>query len=116
MRRIASSSLQCIRTNQLERVGIGYPTKRLTRSMASHYQCHWDFTDNPADRSRINPVVAQPEDPNAPFGRDPQGQPYTQERYQERFISAGPWGQYSNFPPNNGVEPRTRIALPISKI
>lgn len=30
---------------------------------------HWDFTDNPADRSRINPVVAQlMEDPNAPFG------------------------------------------------
>lgn len=73
---------------------------------------HWDFTDNPADRSRINPVVAQlMEDPNAPFGRDPQGQPYTQERYQERFNSVGPWGQqYSNFPPNNGAVPGTRIA------
>lgn len=59
-----------------------------------------------------NPVVAQlMEDPNAPFGGDPQGQPYTQERYQERFNSVGPWGQqYSNFPPNNGAVPGTRIA------
>ncbi len=54
MRRIASSNLQCIRTNQLE----GWhrlSDQAVDPQYGEPLSRHWDFTDNPADRSRIKP-------------------------------------------------------------
>lgn len=73
---------------------------------------HWDFTDEPVDPSKIQGDVAKLiHDPEAPFGRDPEGHPYTAEQYAERFNSVGPEGQpWMNFPGNHGAVPHTRVA------
>lgn len=73
---------------------------------------HWDFVDNPADPTKTNPSVAQLiKDPEAPFGRDPEGVAYTEQQYAERFNKVGEKGeQWGNFPPNNGAVPGTRVA------
>ncbi|ORB73549.1 glycohydrolase toxin TNT-related protein [Mycobacterium scrofulaceum] len=73
---------------------------------------HWDFADDPVDPSKIDKDVAKLiRDPEAPFGRDPQGHPYTEEEYAERFNDVGPEGQnWSKFPLNAGAVPGTRVA------
>ncbi|WP_461479770.1 glycohydrolase toxin TNT-related protein [Mycobacterium sp. HUMS_1102779] len=72
---------------------------------------HWDFADNPVDPARINPSVAKlVKDPDAPFGRDPQGHVYTQQEYAERFNMLGEKGEHwFNFPLNDGAVPHTRV-------
>lgn len=73
---------------------------------------HWDFPDNPVDPSQVKPSVADLiKDPDAPFGRDPQGNPYTEKQYAERFNKVGDEGQtWYNFPGNDGAVPGTRVA------
>lgn len=73
---------------------------------------HWDFPDNPVDGNQITPSVAQLiKDPEAPFGRDPQGHAYTERQYAERFNKVGDNGErWGNFPPNDGAVPGTRVA------
>lgn len=73
---------------------------------------HWDFTDNPVDPTKIDGDVAKLiRDPEAPFGRDPQGHAYTEEQYAERFNKPGEQGQpWLNFPGNHGAVPHTRVA------
>ncbi|WP_406815487.1 glycohydrolase toxin TNT-related protein [Mycobacterium sp. M23085] len=73
---------------------------------------HWDFTDNPVDPTKLDGDVAKLiRDPEAPFGRDPGGHPYTAEQYAERFNKVGPEGEsWFNFPLNDGAVPRTRVA------
>jgi Tuberculosis necrotizing toxin len=74
---------------------------------------HWDFTHNPADTSHIQPSVAKLiEDPEAPFGRDPQGNAYTERQYAERFNKLGPAGEHwMSFPGNAGAVPGTRVVF-----
>lgn len=82
----------------------------------SHYgeplSDHWDFTDNPVDPARIDGDVAELiHDPNAPFGRDPQGHIYTEQQYAERFNRIGHGSEHwYNFPANGGALPGTRVA------
>ncbi|CQD17113.1 putative alanine and proline rich protein [Mycobacterium europaeum] len=73
---------------------------------------HWDFADDPVDPSKIDKDAAKLiRDPEAPFGRDPQGHPYAEEEYAERFNDVGPEGQnWSKFPLNAGAVPGTRVA------
>lgn len=73
---------------------------------------HWDFTDDPVDASKIDGDVANLiRDPGAPFGRDPEGHPYTEEQYAERFNKVGNSGEsWMNFPGNHGAVPHTRVA------
>lgn len=73
---------------------------------------HWDFTDDPVDATKIDGDVAKLiRDPEAPFGRDPQGHAYTEEQYAERFNKPGDQGQpWLNFPGNHGAVPHTRVA------
>ncbi|ORW07488.1 TNT domain-containing protein [Mycobacterium kyorinense] len=74
---------------------------------------HWDYDHNPADPSRIHPDVAEiMKDPDAPFGRDPDGHAYTPQEYAERFNKLGPDGQHwGNFPGNDGAVPHTKVAF-----
>lgn len=73
---------------------------------------HWDFTVDPVDASKIDGDVAKLiRDPEAPFGRDPEGLPYTEEQYAERFNKVGDNGEaWFNFPLNDGALPGTRVA------
>lgn len=73
---------------------------------------HWDFTDNPADPGQIDRGVAKlVRDPEAPFGRDPEGHAYTEQQYAERFNKVGDKGEYwYNFPLSDGALPGTRVA------
>ncbi|AFC53783.1 MULTISPECIES: glycohydrolase toxin TNT-related protein [Mycobacterium] len=73
---------------------------------------HWDFTDDPVDPSKIDGAVAKLiRDPEAPFGRDPNGHAYTADQYAERFNKVGDQGQpWMNFPGNHGAVPHTRVA------
>ncbi|RAU93654.1 hypothetical protein DQP58_16010 [Mycobacterium colombiense] len=73
---------------------------------------HWDFADDPVDPSKVQGDVAKLiRDPEAPFGRDAGGHPYTAEQYAERFNRLGPEGQrWMNFPGNAGAVPHTRVA------
>ncbi|OBI57070.1 hypothetical protein A5705_20075 [Mycobacterium sp. E787] len=72
---------------------------------------HWDFPDNPVDPSQMNPSVAELiRDPEAPFGRDPQGHAYTGEQYAERFNKLSQDGDHwANFPGNDGAVPGTKV-------
>ncbi|WP_053093993.1 TNT domain-containing protein, partial [Mycobacterium heckeshornense] len=74
---------------------------------------HWDFDHSPADPRRIKPDVAEiMKDPDAPFGRDPDGHPYTQQQYAQRFNQLGPKGEHwYNFPGNDGAVPHTKVAF-----
>lgn len=73
---------------------------------------HWDFIDDPIDPTKIDSAVAKLiHDPEAPFGRDPQGRAFTQQEYAERFNQIGDQGQsWANFPRNDGAVPHTRVA------
>ncbi len=51
-------------------------------------------------------------DPNAPFGRDPEGHAYTQHEYEERFNKIGPQGQHwYNFASDDGALEGTKVAF-----
>lgn len=73
---------------------------------------HWSYTYDPADLSHMHADVKKLiKDPNALFGRDPEGLPYSQAEYEERFNKVGPDGQHwYNFPGNSGAVPLTRVA------
>lgn len=73
---------------------------------------HWDFPDDPMDPSKISRDVARlVDDPEAPFGRDPQGRAYTKQEYALRYNKVGNEGQHwGNFPLNDGAVPGTRVA------
>ncbi|WP_232003669.1 glycohydrolase toxin TNT-related protein [Mycobacterium sp. 1465703.0] len=88
------------------------PDKELDPRYGEPLSEHWDFTDNPIDATKIDADVAKLiRDPEAPFGRNPQGQPYTEEQYAERFNKPGGQGQrWLNFPGNHGAVPTTRVA------
>lgn len=72
----------------------------------------WEFPDDPRDFERMTPEVAGlMQDPTAPLGRDPDGNPYTPDRYAQEFNNLGPKGQHwVNFPDNDGAVPGTRVA------
>jgi len=74
---------------------------------------HWDFGNNPADPSKIKPSVAKLiKNPDAPFGRDPQGHAYTEQQYAERFNKLSPAAdEWMNFPGNDGAVPGTKVAF-----
>lgn len=73
----------------------------------------WNFPDDPVDPSGIKRTVAQLIiDPEAPFGRDPQGRAYTEQEYVQRFNKLSPTGdRWMNFPGNDGAVPGTKIAF-----
>ncbi len=51
-------------------------------------------------------------DPGAPFGRDPEGRPYNQHEYEERFNKEGPDGQHwYNFASDDGALEGTKVAF-----
>jgi hypothetical protein len=98
-----------------ERAGDGWhrlPDEELDPHYGEPLDDHWAFTDDAVDGSKIHGDVAKLiRDPEAPFGRDPEGHAFTQEQYAERFNSVGPQGQpWMNFPANHGAVPHTRIA------
>ncbi|MBV8455138.1 MAG: TNT domain-containing protein [Acetobacteraceae bacterium] len=74
---------------------------------------YWDFPNDWADANHIHPSVAKLiKDPEAPFGRDPQGHAYTEQQYAERFNKLGPAGEHwMNFPGNGGAVPGTKVAF-----
>jgi hypothetical protein len=74
---------------------------------------HWQFPENPATPERINPEVAKLiEDPDAMFGRAPDGHAYTQAEYEERFNQLSDEGKhYQNFPGNAGAVPGSKAAF-----
>jgi hypothetical protein len=74
---------------------------------------HWEYPHDPTDPSRIDPSVAKLiKDPDAPFGRDPQGHAYTQHEYEERFNKEGPEGQHwYNFASDDGALAGTKVAF-----
>jgi hypothetical protein len=74
---------------------------------------HWQYHHNPVDPSQIHPDVAKLiKDPDAPFGRDPQGHAYTQHEYEERFNKLGPNGQrWYNFASDDGALEGTKVAF-----
>ncbi len=73
---------------------------------------HWEFSENPADPSRIGRAVARlMDDPNAPFGHDPLGHAYSREQYEERFnLLSADGDHWFNFPRNAGAVPGTKTA------
>jgi hypothetical protein len=74
---------------------------------------HWEYDHNPVDPDQIHPDVAKlVTDPDAPFGRDPQGLPYNQHEYEERFNKEGPDGQHwYNFASDDGALEGTKVAF-----
>lgn len=72
---------------------------------------HWPFDHDPVDPAHVTPKVHDLiRDPDAPFGRDPNGHPYSAEEYAERFNKEGPDGQHwANFPGNDGAELGTKV-------
>jgi hypothetical protein len=72
---------------------------------------HWPITSYP-DLDQIDPRVRDLiRDPDAPYGRDPAGHPFTKEQYEERYNKVGPNGeQWHNYPPNDGAVRRGRVA------
>jgi hypothetical protein len=74
---------------------------------------HWQYPHDPTDPSRIHPDVAKLiKDPEAPFGRDPQGHAYTQHEYEERFNKEGPDGQHwYNYASADGAVAGTKVAF-----
>jgi Tuberculosis necrotizing toxin len=74
---------------------------------------HWECPHDPTDPSRIHPDVAKLiKDPDAPFGRDPQGHAYTQHEYEERFNKEGPDRQHwYNFASDDGALAGTKVAF-----
>jgi hypothetical protein len=74
---------------------------------------HWQYSENPVDPRRIHPDVAKLiTDPDAPYGRDPQGDAYTQQEYEERFNKLGPDGQHwYNFASGDGALEGTKVAF-----
>lgn len=74
---------------------------------------HWEYSHNPADPGQINSDVAGlMKDPEAPFGRDPQGHAYTQEQYQQRFNKVGPEGQHwYNYASEDGAVSGSKVAF-----
>lgn len=73
---------------------------------------HWDYSYDPTDLTHIHAEVKNLiKDPEALFGRDPEGRPYSQAEYEERFNKLGPQDQHwYNFPGNSGAVPLTRVA------
>ena len=56
---------------------------------------HWASSYDPTELSQTNLEVGHlMKDTDAHFGRDPEGQPYTQHQYEERFNKLGPEGQH----------------------
>jgi len=74
---------------------------------------HWQYPHDPTDPSRIHPDVAKlMKDPDAPFGRDPQGHAYTQHEYEERFNKEGPNREHwYNFASDDGALAGTKVAF-----
>lgn len=74
---------------------------------------HWPFDNDPVDPANVNPKVQDLiRDPDAPFGRDPNGHAYSAQEYAERFNMEGPTGQHwNNFPANDGAVPGTKVAF-----
>jgi hypothetical protein len=74
---------------------------------------HWQYEHNPVDPNQIHPDVAKLiTDPDAPYGRDPQGHAYTQNEYEERFNKMGPNGQqWYNFASDDGALEGTKVAF-----
>ncbi|WP_053194607.1 glycohydrolase toxin TNT-related protein [Mycolicibacterium goodii] len=74
---------------------------------------HWPFDTDPVDPDRINPDVAKLiTDPDAPYGRAPDGHAYTRHQYEERFNKLSETGSHwQNFPLNDGAVPGTKVAF-----
>ncbi|BCI87867.1 hypothetical protein NIIDMKKI_30730 [Mycobacterium kansasii] len=99
-----------------ERSGPGWhrlPDKATDPHYGEPLSDSWNFPDDPVDPSGIKKTVAQLiADPEAPFGRDPQGRAYTEQEYVQRFNRLSPTGdRWMNFPGNDGAVPGTKIAF-----
>jgi hypothetical protein len=99
-----------------EKSGDGWerlPDEARQLDYGSPLEQHWQYSHNPVDPSQVHPDVAQLlTDPDAPFGRDPHGNPYTQHEYEERFNKEGPNGQHwYNFASNDGALEGTKVAF-----
>ncbi|VBA39690.1 Outer membrane channel protein CpnT [Mycobacterium attenuatum] len=99
-----------------ERSGPGWhrlPDKATDPHYGEPLSDSWNFPDDPVDPSGIKKTVAQLiADPEAPFGRDPQGRAYTEQEYVQRFNKLSPTGdRWMNFPGNDGAVPGTKIAF-----
>lgn len=88
------------------------PDEPLDPNYGNPLDDHWDFADDPVDATKIDGEVAKLiHDPEAPYGRDPQGHAYTEQEYAERFNQIGKEGQHwVKFPLNDGAVPGTRVA------
>lgn len=66
---------------------------------------HWRHPDDPLDPSRITAELQHlRQDKAAPYGRDSDGNAYTQAQYEERFdLLTSDGKQYINFPGNDGA-------------
>jgi hypothetical protein len=71
----------------------------------------WPLTSYP-DLDEIDSKVRDLiRDPDAPYGRDPAGQLFTKEQYEERYNKVGPNGEpWHNYPPNDGAVRQGRVA------
>lgn len=84
-------------------------------SIDAHYgeprHAHWSYPHDPTDPSRINPDVATlVQDAEAPYGRGPDGNAYTQAEYEARFNTRTDDGeQWMSFPGNDGAVVGSRV-------
>ncbi|GAA1654767.1 hypothetical protein MMUR_51010 [Mycolicibacterium murale] len=71
---------------------------------------HWAGDPYP-DLDSIDPKVRDLiSDPEAPFGRDANGNPFTQQEYEQRYNQVTDDGKhYNNYPPNDGAVRGSRV-------
>lgn len=75
-----------------------------------HHQLenHWSYGDYPTEiDQRVQALIS---DPDAPWGRDIDGNPLSQRQYEGTYNTTGPAGEHwQNWPPNAGAVPETRL-------
>lgn len=69
---------------------------------------HWTYGDYPdAIAPEVRGLIS---DPDAPWGRDSEGNPLSQDQYESVYNKSGPNGDHwQNWPPNAGAVPETRL-------
>ncbi|MCF6387605.1 TNT domain-containing protein [Mycobacterium sp. MBM] len=69
---------------------------------------HWTYGDYPdAIAPEVRGLIS---DPDAPWGRDGEGNPLSQDQYESVYNKSGPNGDHwQNWPPNAGAVPETRL-------
>ncbi|KRD04876.1 hypothetical protein ASE48_19685 [Mycobacterium sp. Root265] len=69
---------------------------------------HWTYGDYPdVIAPEVRGLIS---DPDAPWGRDDDGSPLSQDQYESVYNKSGPNGDHwQNWPPNAGAVPETRL-------